>query len=83
MLAVYDLAQYIPLGGVGRDFPSLKMTPEDISHTSLVLLESNCTLLFIIRKLYKNTLPIIKSTMLIPSAVYLVGLSSANMLGNI
>ena len=39
-LAVYDVDNSLPLGGADRGFPSLRMRP-DISHTSLVLLESD------------------------------------------
>ena len=40
-LAVYDVAHSLPLGGVDGVFPSLRMRPEGISHTPLVLLESS------------------------------------------
>ena len=39
-LAVYDVTHSLPLGDIGRGFPSLRMRPQGISHTSLVLLES-------------------------------------------
>ena len=37
-----DFSRSLPLAGVDRIFPSLRMRPEGISHISLVLLESRC-----------------------------------------
>ena len=34
MLAVYDVAHSLPLGGIGKNIPVMKMRPETISHTS-------------------------------------------------
>ena len=46
MLAVYDIAHSLPVGGADRDFPSQRMRPKRISHTSLMLLESDVKCIF-------------------------------------
>ena len=37
-LIVYEAAHCLPLGGVDRNFPFMRMRPDGISHASLVLL---------------------------------------------